>query len=479
MWTKTIVYLMLICSFYFLVNFLFFTDYPPVWPDEAEYADVSLNVLKSGQMKTELFNEIYQDKTINSYPPILFYFYAGLYKLFGFSIEVQRTFAIISGLLFLVISYFILNKLLNNHWSIYVSLGLLLTDWTFMRAARVSRPEIFVMLLSFIGFLIILNSKKTRQSLISGILFGLAFLIHPFAILNIIITVVFLIFRDRFGAIKKLILFFIPLFLALVFWLSLLNFNIGYFLEGIHTQELRKAMEPGYFTQFFYVQDYGYVFLNLSLIFGSVFSLIYLMANKNIKFRSFLIIALIVSWLFIFKGKQGWYYVYPIPFIYFSYGVIIKNEFKNIKTSIVPYVAIVLMALSTVLNSKLNYQFFAMFQNGAFSYELFNKSVLAAIPDNSTVFISSIPDPYFALKKEKKVNLRHFIAGPGLKDKYLETLDKSDYVVYTGALDLVYGDMLDKYLNANKQIVMPIDNGANQYQGLIIKLKPTLRVYPK
>lgn len=238
-------------------------------------------------------------------------------------------------------------------------------------------------------------------------------------------------------------------------------------------QAQRKALEPGYFIQLINSPDKIYLLLNLGLFFGFLFCILYFLTHKKETVGLFLIITLLVSYLIVIWGKQFWYFVYPIPFLYLSYTRIIHQEFKKkIKSNLWLYVLYILIAVNILTNLKINYEVFRPFVRNSHSYTLFAQSVAEKIPDGSTVLLSSIPDTYFELKKNNTLDLRHFVALPSLKAQYLTMLDTIDYIVYTAPLDLVYGNLLDSYIVANQQQLIKVDNGENQYRALIFKLKP-------
>ena len=79
---------------------------------------------------------------------------------------------------------------------------------------------------------------------------------------------------------------------------------------------------------------------------------------------------------------------------------------------------------------------------------------------------------FLALKRNQTITFYQFLGLPGFKNTYLRMLDKSDYIIYNGTYDYVYGDLLPRYLEKNKKDVFEIYNGPDQYQGIIVKLVP-------
>lgn len=475
MWSRIAMILVLLSSFYFFVNSLFITEHPPIWPDEAEYADVAYNINNEGRMYSKLSYEVgHNDANIYWYPPLIFYLYAGIFKLFGFSIFTLRWFMVIIGFLFLSLLYLFSKRLIkDDNWLIFSPLVLLLLDPIFMKAVKIGRPETMVLFLSLGSLFLITNFDRSLIYFFSGVLVGLAILFHTYAMATFIIILVLLFSQYRFDCWKRVLVFLFPVALLLFWWFYAINFSFKHWFESAYLQALRKILEPGYFRHIFNYSDFWYALLNLNLLLGSVFIIIYLLIKPTINQRIIIIAPLIIYWLVVFSGKQFWYFVYPIPFLYLGYSIILKNELNQKGKNRGIYFICFFIFIGTLIGLKMNYQNLYMFNQNNFSYTLFAKSISEQIPNSSFVFISSIPDPYFELKKNKTLELRHFIALPGYKKEYLETLNKSDYVVYTGPLDLVYGDLLSNYLKSNTELFTTINNGPNQYQALIIKLKPT------
>ena len=80
---------------------------PPVWPDEAIYADIVDNFINEKKMAPNIWQEAYPGATEHfySYPPVFFYLLAGWVKLFGFSILTLRVFSVVSSAIFAVVFF--------------------------------------------------------------------------------------------------------------------------------------------------------------------------------------------------------------------------------------------------------------------------------------------------------------------------------------------------------------------------------------
>lgn len=459
--------LVFIFFLYFFLNSIHLLKYPPIWPDEAEYADIALNILNTGKFKTTLHSvSIFPQNSIYTYPPLLMYIFAACFKLFGFSITVQRMAAVIFGATFLLFYYFFCLKILKNKLLAVAPIFLLVLDLTFMKAAKVSRPEIFIMAFTQIAFFLILNKEKISSYIIAGLFFGLSFIIQPYGVIGIIVTTIYLFLRYKLKSIKKLVIISIPVFISIGWWFNKISWQLDILRKGMKLQGLRKNLEPGYFSQLVTEPNRYMSLLNLTLLIGSFYVITYILLNKKSQHKIFILICLLTYWFFVFIGKQFWYYVYPIPFIYLGYFLIIKERndlWRNI--------AFFLIGLTMLLNFRINITLYKRFWGDSYSYEKYAKSIVKNIPNNSSVFVSSIPDPFYILKKNESLKIITYPALPGGEKEYRQELKSSDYAVITGSLDYIYGNLMYNYLNKNYEIFYKINNGEDQYQGIIFKLK--------
>lgn len=459
--------LLLIFFLYFFLNYIHLLKYPPIWPDEAEYADIALNILKTGEFKTTLHSvSIFPLDRIYTYPPLLMYIFATSFKLFGFSITVQRITAVIFGAIFLLFFYLFCLKMLKNKLLAIVPMSLLVLDLTFMKAAKVSRPEIFILTLTIIAFFLLVRKESLLSYIFIGLCLGLSFIIQPYGIIGIIITTIYFFWKYKLKCIKKLVIISIPVFISIGWWFNKINWQLDILRKGMKLQGLRKNLEPGYFTQLLTESNRYMSLLNLSLLIGSFYVIIYILLNKKNQHKIFILICLLTYWFFIFIGKQFWYYVYPIPFIYLGYFLIIKEREDYWR-----YITFILIGLNILLNTRVNLTLYKRFWGDSYSYDIYTKSILKNIPNHSSVFISSIPDPFYALKKNGALKLRTYPALSGAEKEYREELKLSDYAVITGSLDYIYGNLMYNYLNKNSEKIYKIYNGKDQYQAIIFKIK--------
>jgi len=459
---------------YALIQLLLLINFPQVWPDETWYADVAFNLLHhSTYGSTLLGNVLSSNTTITMYPPLLFHIYAILYKIFGFGPYVQRIFAFIAGLGVLYMSIYLLGRKilkLDPRALLFMAL-FFFTNFTFMRSSHFGRPEIYILLLHSIAYVLILGPEKWWKYSVAGLCIGLSILLQPYGVMGGFIIGIYLYFQpiDKKRLIIPSLLFIIPIIICILWWLSALHFNIGQFTKGMYTQSLRKQLETSLFYQIMHDADRLKAYVQLSLFLGSTLVLLFALFEPT-TVHLFIVVGLVVSWIFILVGKQFWYEIYAVPFLLLGYGNILSEKIQKKSKNFLKILAI--FALMSLASITLVWRTIRQYGGSSFSYDTYVKSVARSIPSHSTVLISSIPDPYYALKKNPTIRIYQFLGLPGFKEIYIHMLDDSDYVIYNGSYDYVYGDFLPQYLEKNQKETFSIYNGPDQYQGVVVKLVP-------
>ncbi|OGK66881.1 hypothetical protein A2313_00610 [Candidatus Roizmanbacteria bacterium RIFOXYB2_FULL_41_10] len=453
---------LLLASAFFLISLVFLTNSPPIWPDEVIVADYAYNLSAQGRLISSLHGSMYHaDQGLFFYPPLLPILLALVFKFSGLSVVGLRLLAIFSGLI-LFLTVLKQSRPLSTWWLA----GLWLLDFSLMRASRFGRPEIFVLSLTFVSLWLLFSRYRYRY-LLASIIAVLCFLIHPLGILAILLIAVNLISQRRF----KNLFILSGLFIAgVMIWFLTINFQIQTLFEVLQWQAQRRLSEPSFFVflsqnSLFYYAAIHWLYFGLS-----VFLCGYFWLNQHPDSKTgLLIIGLIVGWLFIFYGREPWYYVYPVPFLYLLW-VKFWESLKNKSGKIFFWLISGVMLF-------VNLNLFSLdWQSSQGSYQKFTQTIVSQLPKNSTVFLSSIPDPYYGLKtSHKNLRLYQFAPLPEEKSKYYQILDDSEYLVFTGYLDYGFNNVLKQYLKKNTKRIIEIDNGPGEYQAQLIKLVPKTR----
>lgn len=453
-----------------------------MWPDEAIYADIAYNFASEGRLGTGLWKGMVRGVENHAYfyPPVFFSSIALWFKLLGFSIANQRLLSVAAGFGFLVVFYFFSRLFFKNKacWYSVLPLGVLVVDFTFSRGSRVSRPEIFVLffgLLSLYTFLIARqkNVKSDLKSVLlmaSGLLGSLAFLNHAVGSLFFLSLLVYLLITEKLTLFKsKNSYLFASSFLApIVLWLALIWPSLDILVEQVLLSLHVKRAVDSWIKQALFEQPLEIRIIYLIYISTTLTFIIFSRINQK---RAYLFISIILvfAWLFPISGKLFWYFILPVPFIYLAFSMLLAEIHQQ---SILYKSLVAALLITSFFNLKLNAQIISETRGENYSYEKFVQRLLGIIPENRTVFLSSIPDPYFGFKTERRNKLYEFPALPTSQENYLNILDDSDFIVYNGLHEPPgFGNFLLGYIKENKSNLYLIGE-ASQYQAFIIELLP-------
>lgn len=503
-----------IVKFLFVFLFLLFSSEillkaPLIWPDEAIYADVAVNIIKENRLGTDLWQGVIPEIENHAYwyPPVFFYLLAFWFKVTHISILDQRLLSLIIGSGFIII-YFYFNKSLiaaingishkrdglfkdkNMHFSWFSTLSVcaLMTDFLLLRATRISRPEILVLFFGILALFLFLKVKNIEEIkgryqssllIFSGVFASLAFLTHTIGSLFFFAINLYLIFcyKSRLLKSRYFYLFQISFLLPILVWLISILPSLEILIQQFLLAAERKGMDEIWLVSLFQTQPLTVKIIYLCYLIISI-SFVILAFVKKRKEYIFLAVILTCTWVFSIYGKMFWYFVFPIPFIYTAASILIYKAlsyWKNKKSSYSAQILVIFIAITITLilsNLKLHANTIPSLIGVNFSYDKYTEKIIELIPTGKTVFLSSIPDPYFALKSRGQNKMYEFPVLRTDRDNYLKILNNSDYIIYNGSYEsTLFGSFLLSYINKNQAEVIKIGEPL-QYQTYIIKLKP-------
>lgn len=454
---------------------------PPIWPDEAIYADIVNNYLKEHRLGTDLWKGTIPgiENYALWYPPVFFYLLTYWFKFFGLSIFNQRLLSVIVGCCFLLIYLLFIKQFFKkkHYWFSFISFGFLTIDPIFVQSIKVSRPEIFVLFFGIFSWYLFLKAFAKKLSLTkqyylyigSGLLASLALLTHllgSFFFLTIIIC--FLLTHSMKTFLRKDFYLTIAFFVLPIFvWLLSIFPHLEILQKQLSIVSLRKSFELPWIYLVFQTQPLLIKLQYFTYIVITGLFIIFVKTRINSPLL-FLKVALITSWLFSTFGKMFWYFVFPIPFVYLAFNIFLLKKCFNKKKLLLDLIVVLLIFFHF-------YLFFHLIffnKNKIPSYNKFVEVVLEKIPENKTVFLSSIPDVYYGFKINNRNNkLYEFPVVQTPIENYLRLLSDSDYVIFNGSYEkLVFGNFLEDYLASNQQEIYFVGE-PDQYQTFVIKLK--------
>lgn len=474
-----------------IVTYLFFSlslllDEPFVWPDEAIYGDISNNILLEGRMGTDLWKGLVNGIENHSYslPPLFLYSNALWFKLFGFSITTQRLFPVFLATVFIVIFYNLTQKLIlsmNKQHTRFLPLAaslMLVIDSVFLKASRLSRPEILVLVLTASSVLFCLqsfeakNNIKNRFLFLCGISLGLAITTHFIAIgftAAITLAIIYSQPKNRFD-IKKYYVFVIGLLFPIIAWIASIFPNYGYLVDQLNLVEKSR-----HYTIPWYINVLNFPFLmKLNYVFYLLISCSFVFFTLKNRKPVYVLLSLVLvfTWAFATLGEIYWYTIYAIPFAYLALFILIahalKSNRKNMLSTLIKSVLLIICLIILYSNLTNFMGLFGIYRN-ANNYGLFTTQVTKAVPEGKTIYLSSIPDAYYAFDRSKN-RLIEFPALFSNMERFKKVLLEVDYIVFNGIYtpDPEAATYFDKYIAKNLESVQEL---TYPYKILIIKLK--------
>ena len=482
--------LILLALLFFMIQVVLFLNYPVIWSDEAIYTDLALNFIQDGVFKTSLWQGLLKgvEEIALWYPPLFLLLIAFWLKIVPVSAVSLRFLPLFLSILFLLLSWMWIRRyLLLKPWFSLGYLLLLIIDTTFIQASRLARPEILVLVLVILLFIFLsqikfFKDKSKNQSLfwfLIGLLSSAIVLTHYYAVLLAPVfvsyylvehypflkkTPVVHLIKDNFLRILKTIIWFsLGFFIPLVCWFITISPHLELLQLHLSLSAELKAFETPWVINVFKGRD-----LLLKAIYLNYLTLIIIIIWQSIttKNRYLFWLAFSVIWLLIVTtyGKMLWYFVYLVPFIYlglmYSWQLLVSLDWKRKALTS-------LLLLTLVLHGWKIGERIILITQEQLSYDRYSVQVLAHVPDNTTVFLSALPDPYLAFIKAGRNNqLIEFPTMRVSESIYEEILNQADYAIYNGDHHPQFGNFLFNYLQEHAVEIIPVSYGV-----VIVKLK--------
>ena len=457
---------------HFFLTWLLFLKNPPIWPDESIYMDTALTLVKTGQLATSIFNGaiIGLEKYAAWYPPLYFYVLSFWIATFGSSIEIMRLLSVLFSLGSLILIYKIAKNIFESTRLAILSILMITVDYWFSLSSRVGRMDslaFFLLVSTFYFFLRANKDKHQTNYLVAGTIAGLSVINHPLGLIAPVVIIIYLFivqpsFKEKFFSALN---FLLPVGIMLLIWYINMGNFFDLFVEQYKLQFARKAVMTPY-AKFLFDSDIWWKILFI------IYFIVLLIAIRQIliirrKKDLLLAVGFVVSTLVLLWGKELWYTLYFQPFATLMLISIIntndsktgnKTLFMFAIFSIFFFFAVNLSKLSTDIQGK---------KIGDSDYHAFSKLISDKIANNSAVFLSVIPDPYFDLRQRKDLTLFEFPTVPVTREAYIKILNSADYVV----VNQIFNPIVSQYIKDNAAGYDKILESGG-YGAIVVKLKP-------
>jgi len=460
-------------------NIVFFLKFPLIWPDEAIFVDTAKNIIENEIMATNLFNDAIPGLQLHSvwYPPFYFYILSFWINFFGSSIESIRILSMIVSFVTVVMIYFFGKILFVNRWFAFLLAFIISIDFYFVQASRVARMDILsflFLILTFFLFVFIQTKKNYKWYFLPGFFAGLGIITHPLGTIPAIVCGLTILleslpFKKKIG---KLLYFGLPILLCSLVWFLSIKDSLSLFFEQYRLQFLRKDPIKASLVKLFTEEIYWK--LTLIVYGGVIVTFIYKVIQKmrsintrNIWQEKFILVGVFISIVIILWGKEMWYPLYLQPFIAIIIVYLFKNatEKKNdVFFTFVMGIVIFVIGIQTFFL----YDVFQKMAGVTYNYHDFTNQIQKQLPKKASVFLATIPDPYFDLQFNKNLTLYEFPTVPVTEKAYHNLLDKTDYIVIN-ILPQQYW-FIEEYVKNNVDNIVVVKQPGG-YSAKIIKLK--------
>lgn len=182
-WTDWLMGLYLFVYGIFSASFL--TGFPFVHSDESWLAGLSQDMLASGSLSvTESFFDA-RPRYPHAVKSLFHLLQMGFIQIFGFSIDSVRLLSLITGLVFLLVFYFLIKRMTKREKLAFGITVLFSLDVEFFYVSHFARQEIFLGLFLVLGLLVLLRAPgaikriNTRQAVIAAAFTGISVGFHP------------------------------------------------------------------------------------------------------------------------------------------------------------------------------------------------------------------------------------------------------------------------------------------------------------
>jgi 4-amino-4-deoxy-L-arabinose transferase-like glycosyltransferase len=423
---------------------------PPVWPDEALFANPVLNLLRHGHLGTDLMGGYLPGIETRTYwmPPLYYLALAPVFGSFGVGVMPMRVFSALTAAVVLALTYVIGRRAGWGRTAACIAVAVLAVDAVFLRAARIGRMDMLAIALVLAALHQLLGRPAPARALIAaGVFAGLAVLTHPLAVIAPIAIVLSLLVFPVAPRRRTLLLFGAGVLTPLLVWGIYILADPAAFVAQFGAQLGRKGARDLFSLTF--IKDSIWLIISqynesgdLSLgdprgaaatvwMLGTVG--IFVMAIRHPAARP-LAIAHLVAVLMVLYSHELWYPVYALPTLALGAGALVGPALEHLPGRRLA-AAVVLAALGWFALRNLSYEAGMRAtwssRGAAANYAVFCDRVGALIPPGSRVFVSVFPDVYLCLAGRHDLTFRSFVPEhfPVSEETYERVIDESDIIV--------------------------------------------------
>jgi len=421
-----------------------FCQYPPVWPDEALYADPAINLIRRGTMGMSVLAGSLAGIGEHTYLslPLYYLYLAGVFGIFGVSLIVLKLSSLAAAVAVMLLTYWLGVRSGLGRWFSLVPVSMLTVDAVFLRGALIGRMDMLTLALILLSLVLATDlgnaadAPKYRRAFLTGVVCALATLTHPLGAASAIGLLGAIVLRSPRTARRRMLLAAAGgLILPFLAWGVYILQDPRSFIAQFGTNIMKKQV--GVFTGV--VVSMGQYGLPLGIV-AALAWLIGLAGLWLAARRSGELLALPLCQLPLLLATAAgemWYplYLCPLTAIGVCYFLLRLGERKISEQSAVAVLALAVVVSLAAGNLRrlhaLSLSRFPAQTTALASYTAWCRAISAQLPPSSTVTLTIIPDPYFGLVDRRDLVLREFVHErlPFDRGEYLRHLSESDYII--------------------------------------------------
>jgi hypothetical protein len=476
-----------------------YLTYPAPWPDEALFADVSVNLLRHGRLSTDLYADFFPAMRLHYYltPPLYHVLVAGWFGLWGIGIGALRAFSVLAAAGVMALTYAVGRRVGLSRTSAIVPSTLLALDAVFLRASLLGRMDVLALFLILLTVWLVQGGMAgaiqgrprlalSQRAFLLGLTSALAVLTHPVGAVAVAISITWAIGTTVSSlsrphsppATAPLRTILLPtvlgLALGLLPWALYAFRDLPSFVAQVGGQLQRKSSRHSIASCLsIAASQWG---IRPPIVFGGflagAFGLAFFSNRRHVGLVLLGIQVLIT--IIVVSSCEMWYPVYVMPLTYLGIGCAMSRLVDAPMWRRGLSVAFVALALLFAQQNMARVSRIRGPRSPVYGvdagYSSWCEQIGDALPKDSVVLLDLIPTPYFGLASRSDLTLRLFPpAGfdipAGEINRFLERMD---YVI--GGRALVNPEVRS-FLQTHGELVAEIgERRGHGYYAAVIKV---------
>lgn len=428
---------------YLTLNISLIDKTPFPFSDENFFANHAYSLTGKENLSSTPFENrlsaIAASTTSTNYGPIFFWILAIPLKFFNYSIVTVRLTSVFLGTVTIITAFFLTKTLTKSRALSLLTMLLLSIEFHFLISARVARPEIAVMLFSYISFLFYVrtwNNPSNKNHLLTSFFCTFGLFTHFLSGVIPIAVILSHSLLTKKGSLKGfLLLISLPIVSLLFFILQVFHFRSQSQMKDAY-QILSGSFIPS-FASLEYIFHIN-IFTKGRFVIYLISFLLLLIHRKKNDSKIFCLLIFFVTFLIAIYRSSSWY----LGLLTFPALLCLVN----LKKPPLP----VAFLISLVIFSSVADQTLTLHFSSNYSYNNYGEEISSKIEPNSKVFITELqPDPYlYLVEKRPDLKLGSFQA----IDNYKKSLSLADSVI-ANTNDVIAADKIIRQYNLNPIVV--------------------------